>query len=285
MKRKILIIGGNRFFGKRLAHKLIENGDEVSVLNRGNTVNDFENKAELIICDRKNKQQLKQLVGHKKWDVVYDQVCYDASESYDAVEVFSSIASKYIFTSSMSVYDGGADLAESDFDPFKHQFNFVADPQKEYAEAKRQCETVFYKQQNFNICAVRFPIVMGSDDYTNRLRFYIDKIKNNEEIVLPNLNAKMSFVHAADAAQALFDLGRKDWFKPINVTAAEPMKVSDLVLQIAKVLNKPIQLKQHNSPSPYGISDDFFANTELAVKLGLQIRPIASWLDSLILES
>lgn len=78
MSRNILVIGGNRFFGKRLIGKLIANGDQVTVLNRGNLDDGFGNKVERIVCDRDDVQKLKSSVQNKNWDIVYDQVCFDA---------------------------------------------------------------------------------------------------------------------------------------------------------------------------------------------------------------
>lgn len=38
---KILVIGGTRYFGKRLVHKLVEDGHNLWVMSRGQVGDDF----------------------------------------------------------------------------------------------------------------------------------------------------------------------------------------------------------------------------------------------------
>ncbi len=50
---KILVLGGNRFFGKRLVASFLEKGAEVVLLNRGQIKDDFGNHVQRIILDRR----------------------------------------------------------------------------------------------------------------------------------------------------------------------------------------------------------------------------------------
>ena len=63
-----------------------------------------------------------------------------------------------------------------------------------YGEGKRQAEAVLFKEASFPVVAVRFPIVMGEDDYTRRLHFHVEHILQNQPITLPNIDAKMSYI-------------------------------------------------------------------------------------------
>ena len=77
-------------------------------------------------------------------------------------------------------------FVEEDFNPFEH--NIIEGPKEDftYNEGKRQAEAVFFKKAPFPVVAVRFPIVLGFNDYTKRLHFHIEKIANHEEIHLVN---------------------------------------------------------------------------------------------------
>lgn len=286
MTRNILVIGGNRFFGKRLVEKLIANGDHVTVLNRGHLDDGFGDSVERIICDRDDVQKFKSLLQHKTWDLVYDQVCFDAHQAKAAIEIFSGHTKKFIFTSTVSVYPQKASLHEDDFNPKTHQFDKILSREDNYGEAKRQCESVFFAQNTMPVAAVRFPIVMGPDDYTERLKFYVDKIKNGESVYFPNINAKMSFIHAADAAEGLFLLGNIDFTGPVNMASRSTFSLQELVKLIEQNVGKKALI--HSQPqsadekSPYGLEKDWSVNVDRALGLGFKPAEISEWIVAVI---
>lgn len=284
--RQILVIGGNRFFGKRLIEKLIANGDQVTVLNRGHLDDGFGDRVSRVVCNRDDIEKLKSSVQHKNWDIVYDQVCFDAHQARAACEIFSDMAKKYIFTSTQSVYQPGQNLLESVFDSKTHAYDKILTREEDYGEAKRQCEAVFFSQNTMPVVAVRFPIVMGPDDYTERLKFYVDKIKNGESVYFPNVEARMSFVHAQDAADGLFLLGNIDFAGPVNMASKNPMCLKDLIGLIEKVVGKKAiihsQASTPDEKSPYGLEEDWFMNTDRAHSLGFAPKEISEWVVAVI---
>lgn len=56
---------------------------------------------------------------------------------------------------------------------------------------------------NFPCAFARFPVVLGEDDYTKRLSDQVRKVAQGMPLHFPNLEARMSFIHAQDAAEAL----------------------------------------------------------------------------------
>ncbi|WP_409477471.1 NAD-dependent epimerase/dehydratase family protein [Pseudobdellovibrio sp. HCB154] len=286
MARQILVIGGNRFFGKRLIEKLIANGDHVTILNRGQLDDGFGDKVERIICDRDDIEKFKSHVQHKTWDVVYDQVCFDAHQAKAAIEIFSGHAKKFIFTSTVSVYSQRGNLHEDDFNPNTYRYDKILTREENYGEAKRQCEAVFFNQNTMPVVAVRFPIVMGPDDYTERLKFYVDKIKNGEPVYFPNLEAQMSFIHAADAAEGLFLLGHINFTGPLNMASRMPLRLRELVNFIEQNVGKKAliysEAKGADDKSPYGLEKDWFVNIDRALSLGFKPAPISEWIVAVI---
>lgn len=286
MSRNILVIGGNRFFGKRLIQKLIDNGDHVTVLNRGHLDDGFDDKVERIICDRDDVLKFKTNMQHKTWDLVYDQVCFDAYQAQVAIDIFSSRAKKFIFTSTVSVYSQRGDLREDDFDPKTHLYDKVLTREENYGEAKRQCETVFFAQSSIPVVAVRFPIVMGPDDYTERLKFYIDKVKNGESMYFPNLDAKMSFIHAADAAEGLFLLGNINFAGSVNMASRKPLSLRELVSYLEQATGQKALVhsksKSVDEKSPYGLDKDWFVNIDKSWSLGFKPKEISEWIMTVI---
>ncbi len=122
-----------------------------------------------------------------------------------------------------SVYSAGANIKENNFNPFAYSFSKKVSYKEDYAEGKRQFETTLTKAFGEKLTCVRFSIVLGEDDYTNRLKFHIEHIRNNKEIYFPNKTAKLSMLHSDDAAKALFHLGQQKPQEPMNVCSKEPI--------------------------------------------------------------
>jgi nucleoside-diphosphate-sugar epimerase len=279
---KVLVIGGNRYFGKRLVQNMISVGAKVSVLNRGSKTIEGANNLQ---CDRTDSTALRDAVKNQSWDIIFDQACYDAEQASHAAEIFKGNVGRYIFTSSMSVYDSGAAIKESVFDPANHPFDSsflnIARYDTNYGEAKRQAEAAFTQKVTFPLVSVRFPIVLGPDDYTGRLKFHIDRIKNGEPIYFPSLGIRMSFVHSQDAAEALYTLGKSDFKGPLNVASADPIRLEKMMQTIEQTFGKKMIVAQEESKqnhSPFGIEADWWMDTSKLRALGIFPRPIENWL-------
>lgn len=280
---KALVIGGNRFFGKRLVSLLLENGAEVTVLNRGRLADDFGNKIHRIKMDRKNLDP--NIFKNTHWDIIYDQVCFDAHEAKRAIEIFKGKTKHYVFVSSQSVYESGANIPESQFDPLSHKFEKIVESAADYAEAKRQAEVVFFKVKDFPITAVRFPIVLGEDDYTERLKLHVEHIQNRKAIYFPNINGKLSTIQSIDAAKFLFSLLEKQPVGPINCCAKEPIHLKSMVEKIETIVGKKAILADSSAGgtnSPFGVETDWYMSTEKLNTLGFEATPLKFWLEDLI---
>ena len=274
--KKALIIGGNRFFGKRLAKKLVNAGDfSVTLLNRGNREDDLGNEISRIKCDRDKQEQFADSLSSDNWDVVYDQTCYDYDQAKFSSELFNGRCKKYIFTSSQSVYPLGENLAEEIFSPESFRFKKKVSKEENYAEAKRQAEYSFHTYSKMPLILVRFPIVFGTDDYTERLLFHIERIREAKDIYIPNPTARLSLIDSDSAAETLFQLAyHHDITGPINAALKDPLSISEIIQEIEKIVEEKCvfsKIKKDENHSPYGLEDDWILNLERLNKLKLQI--------------
>lgn len=285
---KILIIGGNRFFGKRLTHKLIQQGHDVTTLNRGRHSDDFGDQVTRITCDRTDVESLERALSHSSWDLVYDQVCFDYNDAKSLCDILNGKTKKLIFTSSQSVYESGENLTENLFDATIHPVDSLVTKEKDYGEAKRQAEVAFQRHANFPVTSVRFPIVLGSDDYTGRFLFHIERIQKEKPLFFPNLTAKMSFINSETAANALQFLGTSDFSGPINVASPQAITLGDFIHFIEdKAKKKAVLLRELNQDvhSPYGIDQDWYMDCHQLKSLGFTTNEVNEWLPHLIEES
>lgn len=285
--KSVLVIGGNRFFGKRLVQYLVNAKFKVITLNRGSEDDGFGDSIERIQCDRRDPEALSEAVKEREFDFVYDHACFDAEEARDATKIFKNRVGKYILTSSQAVYFHGEYLKEKNFDPQRYIFTHTARRDTNYGEAKRQAEVELLKANSFPVTMIRFPVVMGPDDHTERLKWHVDRVRNAESICFPNTRAKMSFIHADDAARAMLFCAVKDVLGPINVSASEPIVLKQLIKKIERHVGRSAILVNSDVKeyqSPYGIEKDWYMDCSKYRSLGGEARAITDWLDSLIQE-
>jgi nucleoside-diphosphate-sugar epimerase len=184
--KNILTFGGTRYFGKRLVGELIEQGHAVTLATRGKAADPFGDRVKRLVLDRYNKQSLEKAFDKQTWDLVYDQICYAPSDAANVCDILANKVGRYIFTSSMSVYDSGLQRKETDFDPRHYAIQMGRRDDFSYPEGKRQAEAVFFQKADFPLVSVRFPIVLGPDDYTGRLSTPIRAIKNGQLLPVNN---------------------------------------------------------------------------------------------------
>ncbi len=284
---KILILGGTRYFGQHLMKTLLDDAHEVTVASRGNQDFPFKDQVKFIKADRNNLEDLKRLAALGPFDIIYDQICMSGAAADKAVNAFKESCKKYVFTSTGSVYDAkiGTLLNEEKFDYKSKQINLKETEPYDYQEAKRQAEAVFGQQSFFKVAMVRFPIVLGLDDYTKRLKFHVEKVKKEEEIFFPNLEMKMTFVESNEAGRFLKFIGQSDFTGAINcasdgsITMIESMKEIEMVTGKKAILAK---IESKTNHSPFGFVEDFVLPNGKAKSLGFSFLKLNQYLPKLI---
>jgi len=124
--------------------------------------------------------------------------------------------------------------------------------------------------------------VLGSDDYTGRLKFHVDHVREQKPIFFPALEALISFVSSADAAKSLEFIGKNKITGPVNCCAPEPMRLAEFIKTIEDATGKRAILEKDGEHSPYGISEDWYMSVEKLRKSGLSLDPVANWLRQMI---
>ena len=284
---KVLVFGGTRFFGKKLVTKLVEEGHNVTIATRGNSPHPFGKQVSHIIVDRTNEEMLANVFKDSQWDIIYDNICYSPNEALAACRVFNGKVKKYIFTSTMATYDLtlGANLKEDAFDPYHYPIHFGSSADFSYGEGKRLAEAEFFKDASFPVVAVRFPIVLGEDDYTKRLHFHIEQVANGQETRFANLHAKMSFISSDDAADFLKFIGFSHVDGPINATSTGAYTMEELMHIIESAVGKKAKMTIEGDSgkwSPFAVKKDFYMCANKSMEAGFTCKPLEAWLPHLI---
>ncbi|MGD8188400.1 NAD-dependent epimerase/dehydratase family protein [Brevibacillus ginsengisoli] len=287
--KSALVLGGTQFFGKHLVQDLLEKGVNVTIATRGTTPDPFGNQVERLRLNRESRETIAQAAEAGKWDVLYDQTCYSPQEAQDVMELFSGKIKRYIFTSTMAVYDFAPARKETDFDPYS--FGYTLKTRKEYPgllgyqEAKRAAEAVLFQQAPFDVVAVRFPLVVGPDDYTNRFTFHTDRIKQGLPIGIDQPDERYSFISSADAGRFLSWIGDTKQTGPFNAGCEADISMAELIKRMEASLGKKATIITNADPtdrSPYALPASLSIDTTKARAAGFTFETLDSLLGRLL---
>ncbi|MFD9395105.1 NAD-dependent epimerase/dehydratase family protein [Streptomyces sp. NPDC060000] len=239
--REVLVIGGNRYFGKRLIARLLAAGDRVTVLNRGSSAP--PPGATHLIADRDDENALDSALGTRTFDVVVDQVCYTPRQAAIARRVFAGRTRRHVLTSTVEVYeyeDSIALVREEDLDPLGVEVDLGLpwdEPgflDSHYGEGKRQAEAVFAAAPDFPHVAVRVAHVLGgTDDFTGRLEHYASRVRAGEPIAVPTVNHPATYIHVEEIADFLFWTVGQDFTGPVNAASHSTLTTHEVCEAVA----------------------------------------------------
>jgi nucleoside-diphosphate-sugar epimerase len=282
---KVLVLGGTRFVGKRLVHLLADQGHDVTVGSRGRTTVSFPNSVQRLKLDRSSKDSMATALQNSHWDIVYDQICFSADDASRAVEILAGKTGRYVLCSSAAVYTNPLDAREDAFDPSAYPVRSVERSSSSYAEGKRQAEAVIFQGASFPAVAVRFPIILGPDDYTKRLLVQIQRIASNEPLNIENLDAEISLISSTEAAAFLAWLSGVPHTGSFNACSDGPVSLKAIVGFIEESTGKSALVKHQADTDPFSLFGKPVTatiNSGKARQYGFQFQQTRNWLQSLV---
>ncbi|MEN1938001.1 NAD-dependent epimerase/dehydratase family protein [Paenibacillus sp. 102] len=273
--KKVLVLGGTRFFGKRLVESLLEAGNDVTIATRGITKDSFGSAVKRILVDREDEEALQKALVGESYEVVYDNLCYSPNAAKVIGNVLHNKVKKYIVISSMAVYEPALSLKEEDFNPYQYPIVYGDRKDFSYSEGKRLAEAVLFKHATFPVIAVRFPVVIGENDYTKRLQFYVENIVKEKPFVVEDIEGEMSFIHEKEAGEFLAWLSTIDVSGPINACSNGVISMREVIRFVEgnTGMKACIEAKVENR-APYNGMTNCTINNTRAKELGFQFREL-----------
>lgn len=285
----VLVLGGTKYFGKRLVEILLKHGEKVTVISRRDIDIEFMGKVKFRKADRDNRRELANALANEKFDVVFDQICYASNSAQLLLDRTAGKVGKYVLTSTQSVYEKSGVVVESDFDPTTASIMFgdrsdFPFPEK-YGEGKRMSEAVYFQNAMVPVAALRIPVVFGPDDYTMRLKNLVQKVKKGEPILITNHDARFSLIHAEDAAKTLYKLATTNVVGPLNVASVDTYSIGQLVSLIETITQGKATIVSSGDTELHNrLAGDETRTMDVtkAVGLGFQTTKAQDWLPQLI---
>jgi len=219
---KILVIGGNRFVGKKLVTKLLECHHTVTVLNRSGTGQIGTSKVKF---DRNNKSDIKSF-DFSEFDCIVD-MCLFKPEQFDLIKDSISKDTNYIFVSS-----GAVDYIDT---------NSFGD----YAVEKVEVEKALSKT-DINYKIIRPSYIVGMGNHRPRLGYYISQLKTDEPIAIDgDGNYPINLVFADDVVNCLQKLLTDDkrTHKTYNICSDESITINELI----ELLKQELGIENHET--------------------------------------
>lgn len=301
---KILILGGTRFFGRHIARRLLEDGHEVTLFNRGKTADDFGDRVQRIRGDRYAYDEFCRQLRGKTFDAVVDMLAFKAEDSQAVIRAFEGKIGHFIHISTGSVYvvtkDFPCPLREEDFER-----ELCPPPKKDaemwlYGYHKRRCEEVLreaFEKQAFPVMILRLPIVLGERDPTLRAYSYFLRIGDGSPVILPDGGMNVfTHIYQDDIVRTVASnlMNKTSFGQAYNLAMSEVMSLRSFVLKSADILGRrsvlidiPWQVLEEaglgTSFSPFSSRRPFVLSTEKAKRdLNYASTPVETWLAKTI---
>ncbi|MFH8464860.1 NAD-dependent epimerase/dehydratase family protein [Streptomyces sp. NPDC017991] len=314
--RDVCVIGGSRYFGKRLIDRLLSAGDGVTVVNRGSAAPPAG--AVHLVADRDDEESLERALGSRTFDVVVDQVCYTPVQAAIARRVFAGRTRRYVMTSTVEVYeheDSAGLVGEDAVDPRTVRVDLGlpwGDPEfrdAHYGEGKRQAEAVFATgsadtadiadatdtaDAEFPYVAVRVAHVLGGDDdFTGRLAHYAERIRSGEPIVVPAVNHPATYIHVEEIADFLAWVVGREFTGPVNAASHGVLGTEELCGVVAAgVPGGKVLLRSGDGSgggdgglSPLSFPRSYGMDNARATRLGFAFGHVREWLPRAVTET
>ena len=235
--------------------------------------------------NRSDYYSVKNALAGNEFDVIIDKVAYCSN---DVKNLLSNVSCKrYIQMSSCAVYSKDHEnIQESEFDSQLHKLVWM-NRDDDYAEGKRQAERAALEYLDYQQCVfVRYPVVMGENDYTGRLKFYINHILNSEAMNIDDFDCGMEFIHEKEAGNFIAHLVNTTVAGAINGSSTGMISPRNIVEYTEAQTNKKAILDTSGDTAPYnGASTNISYDTTKATNAGFEFSNINEWIFKLINSS
>lgn len=281
-KMKILVLGGTRFFGIHMVNELLAKGHDVTIATRGKTLDEFGDRVGRIAVERTDEESMRNALRGRHYDVVIDKLAYCSNDIKYVME--AACCDKYIHMSSTSVYEPKhINTMESEFDGASKELIWCDRTAFPYDEIKRQAECALCREYpDRNWIAVRYPFVIGKDDYTNRLLFYVEHTMKSIPMNIDNPDCRMGFIRSDEAGKFMAFLADKKFAGAVNGSSGGTISMREIIEYVEKKTGKKAIVDKAGENAPYNGVPEYSVNTQKAQALGFRFSSLHDWIYELL---
>ena len=290
--------------GRITVQLLLDRGDEVTVFSRGKSRPEWWDRVEHIRGDRENREDFETKLKSKPYDVVIDTQAFKKEDVESAMAAFRGNVGRYLMVSTGSVYlEGAVDFSnhcpydETDVDWSKIDYSYPPgeDP---YAVGKRHCEKWLDENAGLPYTIVRVPAVMGNDDPTGRMWWWVQRALDGEGVMIPpdalgayrtlySADAAANFLRILDAPKTLGQtyyvampeiMNLRRWANLIWKAAGQECKIAHVPRE---VIRKQDSLKSYAPPMSRPVNN-IHDLSKANLAFGIVTTPVEEWIQSTV---
>ncbi|QPC83189.1 NAD-dependent epimerase/dehydratase family protein [Phototrophicus methaneseepsis] len=197
---KILVIGGTRFIGAKVVETLYDMGHNVAVFNRGQTPNALPDDVQQITGDINDLAASREALQAFAPNVVLHNIVLNKKMVTEMQDIFRGIASRFVLTSSMDVYqsygrltgieDGPVDNTPGDetsplrTSRFPYRTDDMPPDHRYYDYDKIPAEEAALNDPDLPGTVLRLPMVLGANDAQRRLLPLLQPMRDNRKAIV-----------------------------------------------------------------------------------------------------
>jgi 2'-hydroxyisoflavone reductase len=288
----ILFLGGTGFLGPAQVEYALARGHRVTLFNRGRSAAGlFRDRAELLIGNRDAKvdEGLGALAGERRWDVVIDNSGYLPRHVRDSVELLRDRVGRYVYVSTVAVYDPGGGAVLDETSPLRRMTNLQDETMSwaNYGPQKAECDRIVQELLGKAATIVRPTYIVGPGDDTDRFTYWVDRLaRGGDVLATPDPGNELQWVDVRDLCPWIVTLAEKGvsgifnaagpmtpvtWeqvLATLSSLAREPVRFHWATAAVLKELEIDLPLVSPGRPSRH------FANAA-SQAAGLSYRPLA----------
>ena len=252
----------------------------MTIATRGRRRDRFGDRVERLVIERTDPDSLRDVLAGRRFDAACDNLVFCPDDVRHLLDNLD--CGRYVMTSSAAVYsEMRMDLAESCFDPLSYSMRWGTG--LEYGEGKRQAESaLFQRYGQFNPVAVRFPYVIGEDDYTGRLYFYVENIVKGEPMNIDNMVERMAFIRSDEAGDFLAWAAGQSFTGPVNAASKGTISLGEVIGYVEKKTGKKAVFSKAGLEGPYNGQKSFSLDVSRAENLGYSFTILEDWIWGLL---
>ena len=259
---KILILGGTGVISRAIVERLLGDGHEVVLFNRGKRSVSFSRDVRVIVGDRYAEKGLETALGRETFDAVIDMICFNPKDAEETLKVFPERAGHIITTSSIAAYKRPyhtlptREDAEELFDNpvFPYAFNKAEMERYIWAEVKKRQlpVTVIRPSLTYGVGATNIGVLRQNYGILYRIR-------NEKPLVMfGDGSTPWQFTFVEDLAKAYAGVvgNPKTFGQAYHATTDEIHRWEDLYLEFGRIVGKeprivhvPSELLMQAAPS------------------------------------
>jgi len=207
---KLLFIGGTGIISTACTRLAIEQGNDVTLLNRGLRSANTPTGAKMLTVDIQDTAAASQALAGASFDAVVDWIAFRPADIERDIELFRGRTRQFVFISSASVYQK----------PVSHylitESTPLANPYWDYAQNKIACEERLiraYREEDFPITIVRPSLTYGETQITLAINSWaksytvVDRMRRGKKVIVPGDGSSLWVItHNSDFAKGLVGL-------------------------------------------------------------------------------